>query len=575
MAKTFDFVIVGGGTAGCLLAHRLSHSPAKPSVLVLEAGSNPEGEYLRAPFHRYLPAALRPDLDHGYVSEPEAALDGRRIPYTRGKGLGGSSIMNFGVYLYGSGEDYNRWGELVGDESWRWDSVKESFRAIENYEFDGAAQYAHLADPSANNHGTSGVLKVGLPPLLEKGVVPQMEAVLAAGDKVCLDPNSGNPVGVSIFPSSYSNEGRSTSAIAHLLNPPENLEIWTNAKVQRLIWEGTRVVGVVTSDGREAAATKEVILCGGAIDTPKLLLLNGIGPKAELETLGIEVKQHLPGVGKHLQDHVLAFMSVEVDGSSNDRYTFESNENLVAEADKAWKQDQSGAFALQQSVLWGGFLKLTGLDNLPEYRDLPPDRKEFIARDAVPTYEFINNSLLWPPGTQLTPGNSYMTCIAFLMNPQSEGSVTLKSTDADDNPKIMLNYLTHPYDARIMREAIRSTWTKIIENPTLKNSVRKTLCGPASLSDDDVDAFMRANSGTVWHANGTVKMGKAGDEGACVDSAFKVFGVQGLRVADLSVCPLTTNNHSQATAYLVGQKAAEKLLVEYGLRNGDEGRSKL
>ncbi|CAO2654982.1 Nn.00g117150.m01.CDS01 [Neocucurbitaria sp. VM-36] len=565
MAKTYDFVIVGGGTAGCLLAHRLSHSPARPSVLLLEVGTNPTGEYLRAPFHRYTPSALRPDLDHGYVSEPEPALDGRQIAYTRGKGLGGSSVLNFGVYLYGSGEDYNRWGELVDDESWKWESVKKSFFEIEDYQFDTASAYKHLADPSANRHGKRGALKVGLPPLLERGVEEQMEAVLKAGEKLNLDPNGGDPVGVSIFPSSYSKEGRNTSAIAHLAGKPENLEVWTDAKTERFIWEGRRVVGVVTADGRKASASKEVVLCGGSIDTPKLLLLNGIGPKDELETLGIEVKQHLPGVGKHLQDHIMTFLSVEVDGASNDRYTFESNQELVAEAEKAWAQDQSGAFALQQSILWGGFLKLPNLNQLPEYRALPQDHQAFLSKEAVPAYEFINNALLWPPGAQITPGNSYMTFITFLMNPQSEGSITLKSSKPEDKPVIQLNYLTHPYDARVMREAIRSTWTLIAENPTLKPTIRKTLCGPASLSDEDVDSFMRANTTTVWHANGTVKMGSKKDELACVDSAFRVRGVEGLRVADLSVCPLTTNNHSQATAYLVGQKAAEKLIDEYGL----------
>lgn len=565
MASSYDFVIVGGGTAGCLLAYRLSHSPAKPSVLVLEAGVNPEGEYLREPFHRYTPSALRPDLDHGHVSEPEPGLDGRKITYTRGKGLGGSSILNFGVYLYGSGEDYNHWADLVGDADWKWDKVKKSFASFEDYDFDGSNEYKHLADPSGNQHGKNGTLKVGLPPLLERGIVPQMEAVVAAGDRINLDPNSGDPVGISIFPSSYSKEGRTTSANAHLLNPPENLTVWTSAAVEKLVFEGDRVVCVVTSDGRKATASKDVILSAGAIDTPKLLLLNGIGPKAELEELGITVKKDLPGVGKHLQDHVLAFMSVEVDGAINDRYTFETNQELLAEADKAWKQDQTGAFALQQSGLWGGFLKLPGLSEFPEYKELPKEDQEFLSRDAVPTYEFINNSLLWPPGTKLTEGNSYMTCLAFLMNPQSRGSITLRSNKAEDKPIIKLNYLTHPYDKRIMREAIRTTWKKLVENPTIAQSVRKTLCGPKTLSDADIDEFARDNCNTVWHAGGTVKMGKAEDEQACVDSGFRVRGVPGLRVVDLSVAPLTTNNHTQATAYLVGQKAAEKLASEYGL----------
>lgn len=240
-----------GGTAGCLLAHRLSHSPAKPTVLVLEAGTNPEGEYLREPFHKYTPVALRPDLDHGYVSEPEPGLDGRSIPYARGKGLGGSSILNFGVYLYGSGEDYNRWADLVGDESWKWDNVKKSFAEIEDYDFEGSKGYSHLAEPSRNLHGTKGRLKVGLPPVLEKGVAPQMEALIEAGETVNLDPNSGNPVGISIFPASYGKEGRNSSAIAHLLDPPANLEVWTDATVDKLVFEGMRVVGVETSNGRK------------------------------------------------------------------------------------------------------------------------------------------------------------------------------------------------------------------------------------------------------------------------------------------------------------------------------------
>lgn len=217
---------------------------------MIEAGGKPEGEFLHAPYHRYHPVALRPDLDHGHVSEPEPALNGRTIPYTRGKGLGGSSILNFGVYLYGSGEDYNRWADLVGDDKWNWDNVQPSFRAIEDYDFEGSKQYSHLADPSQNQHGKSGTLKVGLPPVLEAGVVPQMEAVAAAGEKINLDPNSGNPVGVSVFPYSYSKEGRSTSA-AHLVNPPENLEIWTTTSLEKLAWDGDRVVGVVTQDGRE------------------------------------------------------------------------------------------------------------------------------------------------------------------------------------------------------------------------------------------------------------------------------------------------------------------------------------
>jgi len=264
-------------------------------------------------------------------------------------------------------------------------------------------------------------------------------------------------------------------------------------------------------------------------------------------------------------------MSVEVDGAMNDRWAFESNESLMSEAVALWEKDKTGAFALQQSCLWGGFLKHPVLSSFPEYAALPASTQQFLAKKDVPTFEFINNCLAWPPGVQVEEGNSYMTCIAFLMNPQSEGSVTLRSADPTDKPIINLNFLTHPYDARIMREAVRSVWAKITHNAVLAPSIKRTLCGPASLSDADVDAFVRDNASTVWHANGSVMMGKKGEEGACVDKDYKVLGVKGLRVADLSVCPLTTNNHTQPTAYLVGYKAAQRLIEEYGL--GTAGRA--
>jgi choline dehydrogenase-like flavoprotein len=155
------------------------------------------------------------------------------------------------VYLKGSKEDYERWAELVGDEEWAWESVKESFREIEEYDASGTSAYKHLADPDLGAHGTKGQLKVGMPPVLERGVAPRMEAMIAGGEKVNLDVNSGDPVGVSVFPFSYAKEGRSTSAGAHLADKPANLEIWTEAVANMFVWEGKRVVGVVLADGRE------------------------------------------------------------------------------------------------------------------------------------------------------------------------------------------------------------------------------------------------------------------------------------------------------------------------------------
>ncbi|KAF1955783.1 choline dehydrogenase [Byssothecium circinans] len=565
-SKTYDFIIVGGGTAGCLLAHRLAHAPARPSVLLVEAGGNPTGEELQAPFYRYMAPALRPDLDYAYETVPQKQLNNRVIPYSRGKGLGGTSVLNFQVYLYGSDEDYNRWAELVGDETWNWEHTKRSFQQIEDYEFEGSKAYSHLAKPDARIHGKGGTVKVRLPPVLERGIEPVIEAVAkTSGDKINLDFNSGDPIGIGIFPSSTSKDGRTTSASAHLVDAPSNLEIWTNAVVHKLLFNGTRVVGIETADGRNAHTSKEVVICNGAIDSPRLLLLNGIGPAKELEALNIKVVTDLPGVGKHLLDHVMTFISVETDAAQNDRWAFQSNEKMITEARALWQKDRSGNFALHNGVLWGGFLKLPGHEQFPEYQALDRDLQEFLSKTTVPSYEFVGSALLWPPDTVLPEDSSYITAIAFLMNPVSEGSITLRSSDPNEKPLIDMAYLTHPHDWRVMREAIRETSKKLFETPEVKKHVKRQIFGPASLSDTDIDHFIREAATTVWHANGSVKMGKADDPMACVDSSLRVRGVEGLRVADVSVCPLTMNNHTQPTAYLVGQKAADTLFGEYNL----------
>lgn len=285
---------------------------------------------------------------------------------------------------------------------------------------------------------------------------------------------------------------------------------------------------------------KEVIICGGAIDTPRLLLLNGIGPAKELEALGIKVVKDLPGVGKQLHDHVMTFLSVECDGIQNDRYSFETNEKLVAEAKGLWDTDKTGTFGLHYGTMFGGFLKLPGLEEYAEYKALDKRWQDFLSRDTVPAYEFIGGALLHPPGTVLPEGSSYMSGVAFLMNPMSEGSITLASANPGDKPILNLGFLEHPYDRRVLREGIRQTWTKLFENAEIKKSVKRRIYGPESLSDVDIDAFMKEAAGTVWHINGTAMMGKPENELACVDTDFKVFGVEGLRLADVSVCPLTT-----------------------------------
>jgi choline dehydrogenase-like flavoprotein len=243
--------------SGCRLAYKLANASSRPSVLVVEAGGHPEEDQtLRAPFHRYTSAFTRPDLDHGHVTVPEKQLNGRNIQYFRGKGLGGSSITNFQVYLWGSQEDYNRWASLVGDDTWNFENVKRAFQEIEDYDFKGSTGYSHLAKPDAKQHGHDGMVRISLPSVLETGVQPGIEALIKHGHTVNLDFNTGNPIGVGLVPSSSSHDGRTTSATAHLVETPGNLTIWTGTAVHKLVMEGTKVVGIEAADGRKGTSAR-------------------------------------------------------------------------------------------------------------------------------------------------------------------------------------------------------------------------------------------------------------------------------------------------------------------------------
>ncbi|KAF2502442.1 choline dehydrogenase [Lophium mytilinum] len=564
MASTFDFIIIGAGTSGCLLANRLAQARTRPSVLLIEAGGRPEGDTLRAPFHRWTPAFTRPDLDHGYSTVPQKELNDRCISYARGKGLGGSSILNFAVYLYGSKEDYNRWAELVGDDSWRWEETKERFKRIENYDTSAAHKYSKYADPKAEDHGHEGTVDISIPVALEKGCEAYLDASLNLGHPLNLDLNSGDPIGVGVFPGSYSKAGRTTSATAHLANPPSNLTIWTETKVARLLKNGKKIVGVEVDDGRKATSLKDVIVSAGAFDTPKLLLLNGIGPAAELKAHGIEVVKDLPGIGKNLSDHIMAFVCAEVDADLTERYAFESNSDGVRDAQQLWNESQTGPMAHHNGTLSGGFFKDPHLEEYPEFYALPEDVKQYMSKPTVPAWEVIAGALLFPPGSQLSPNSDYLSTVTFLMNPQSKGEITLRSANPQDTPIIDFKYMEHPYDRKVMTEAVRST-VDLFQKSDLKKYFKRFLFAPENGSDESVQKFLKDAVGTVWHAHGTAKMGRPDDSTACVDTAFRIFGVDGLRVVDLSVAPVTTNNHTQPTAYLIGQKAAEVIIEEYGL----------
>ncbi|KGY14673.1 hypothetical protein PABG_12443 [Paracoccidioides brasiliensis Pb03] len=563
MANSYDFIVVGAGTAGLLLATRLATALPDHTVVVLESGSAyPDNTHL-CQYDKFQ-VFERPDLDLGYVSTPQAFLRDREIPYFRGKGPGGSSNINFMVYLYGSGEDYNHWAELVGDDFWRWDQTQRRFKEIETFHTEVPGVLKKYAHPLTEDHGQKGPLHVSLPSHPENGITGILDAATRFGMPLNLDVNSGCPIGISIAPSSSFKGYRSTSESIYTCRRPGNLTMVTDAKVAKITFENKVAVGVETIDGRTFVANQEVILSAGCFDTPKILLLSGIGPKEELSQHNIQVIHDLPGVGKNLSDHVLVCLGASYAQGFGllDRWKFDSDPDARRAAREQWKQDGTGVINLHRSCMITGWLKEEAILKTDEYQSLGTLSKQHLAHGSVPHYEIIFGGPQIPPTYVIPEGTSFLCAGVGLMNMQSRGEVTLKSANPNNNPIINPNYMSHPYDRRMLSLAVREIM-KFFESGAIEPEFNGYVLAPKSQSDEDIYEFIEEQLLPIFHANGTVKMGKADDSAACTDPNFRVYGVEKLRVVDLSICPMTPNNHLQATAYLVAQAAFEKMIAEY------------
>lgn len=341
------------------------------------------------------------------------------------------------------------------------------------------------------------------------------------------DITSGNPVGFGIGPTTYYENERTTSASAYLSSPPSNLTIVTNSIVSKvLVDESKRAIGVSTISGQVYHATKEVILSAGAFDTPKILLLSGIGPSEDLVKHSIPVVHDLPGVGRNMRDH--CYISIDI---------------LLKQGIHAIPEPALDT-GLQAPMAW---LSSPAVKSSSEFKSLPKPTKDFLQK--VPSYEFIFSQL--PPNVALPrPDAEVVQVNVAVMNSQSRGSVTLASPDPSVPMAIDLNYLSHPYDRRVAIEGLRAAMA-LAQVPTLKNVSEKILNGPKSQSDEDVFDFAKEFVQPVWHFARTCRMGKDGDELSVVNKDFKVRGIKGLRVADHAVAPLMINNHTQSTCYLI------------------------
>ncbi|RDL31002.1 uncharacterized protein BP5553_09791 [Venustampulla echinocandica] len=556
MGETFDFIVVGGGTSGCVVASRLANAPSAPKVLLIEGGSANDSPTLRTPENRWSIVYTEPSINWGYKTTPQSHLNGRELGCPRGRGLGGSSAVNFSSWIIGYQEDFNEWAGLVDDPCWKWEGrngVKQRFRKIERVR-DGIddEQSKMVNRELLNLHSKDGMVDLsysqiwGGQELLAFKIAKELEIDING------DPNSGNPSGMGIAPSTFFNGARVTAFTAYLSSPPPNLTILTNNVVAKVLFDDTkRAVGVSTLSGQVYYASKEIILSAGALDSPKILLLSGIGPADELSNLSIPVIQDLPGVGNNLIDHSLLFISFLLKPKA-----FQTGTQSTVSKDVGDPLLDTGS---QASMAW---LQSSAVLFSPEFYSLPESVKTHISKTC--THELICTNLAVGSLPPLRPDAEILTLVAAIMNCQSVGSVTLSSSDPSTLQVIDGAYLSHPYDRRVATEAVRGC-LELSRAPAAQGLIEEAIIAPKSDSEEDIREFCKEQGSCGLHFAGTCKMGKERDGMCVVNNRFLVRGTKGLRVVDLSVAPLMMNNHTQSTCYLIGETAAEKIINEYGL----------
>ena len=526
---SFDFVIVGAGAAGCVLANRLSEDPQN-KVLLVEAGGSDANPVFRIPLLAGVAYWYGPS-NWGYRTVPQAGLDGRQIKWPRGKVLGGSSTINGMMYMRGTAADYDRWAAL-GCHGWAYRDVLPYFRRGEdNPERAGDAF-----------HGTGGPLRVVRARAENPLYASFLAAATAEGHPRNDDFNGERQEGLGPYDFNIRDGRRESSATAYLRPALRraNLTVWTRTLALRVEIEAGRATGlVVVRDGAEqrVAARREVILSGGAINTPQLILLSGIGDPAELQAAGIAPKVDSPGVGRNLQDHLGVYLTYACKDPVTLYALFRPDRAALALA-RAALFGTGPAAAVPLEV--GGFLKTrTGI--------------------AEPDIH-----ITFVPGLNLETTRSGQGRHGYLINfyqlrPESRGQITLASPDPRAAPLIDPGYLTSDADRRCLRDGMHLA-RRIGENPALSRH-RAADLSPVSAdfgSDAAIDAWIRQSSNTIFHPVGTARMGS--DAGSVTDPELRVRGVAGLRIADASVMPLLVGGNTSAPCMMIAEKAADMIL---------------
>ncbi|UOM36008.1 choline dehydrogenase [Acuticoccus sp. I52.16.1] len=528
-----DFVIVGSGSAGAALASRLSED-GRHRVVVVEYGGTDIGPFIQMPAALSYPMNMA-RYDWGFVSEPEPHLGGRRLVTPRGKVIGGSSSVNGMVYVRGHAKDYDHWQD-EGATGWGYADVLPYFKRMENWHDGG-----HGGDPAWR--GTDGPLHVTRGPRRNPLFAAFVEAGKQAGFELTPDYNGEKQEGFGPMEQTVWNGRRWSTANAYL-KPAlkrDNLTL-ERGLARRVVFEDGRAVGVEIARGDWAVevirARREVILAASSINSPKLLMLSGIGPAAHLAEHGIAVRADRPGVGANLQDH----LEVYIQQAATQPITLYKHWNLLGKAlaGAEWLFFKTGLGASNQ------FESAAFLRSAPgvEYPDIQ--------------YHFLPIAVRYD-GKAAAEGHGFQAHVGPMRSP-SRGSVTLKSADPEEAPRILFNYMSTEADWRDFRHCVRLTREIFAQAAFDPYRGKEIQPGAALRSDDEIDGFIREHAESAYHPCGTCRMGRADDPAAVVDPECRVIGVEGLRVVDSSIFPRITNGNLNGPSIMVGEKAADLIL---------------
>ncbi len=519
-----DFVVIGAGSAGCAIAARLSEDPAT-RVLLLEAGGEDTNRWIHIPLG-FGKTFADPSVNWCYETEPDPGAADRRVFWPRGKVLGGSSSINGMVYIRGQAEDFDHWRQL-GNAGWSFDDVLPYFKRSE-HQTRGADAW----------HGAGGPLSVSdvaRHPICEAFI----EAALGLGFPRNDDFNGAGQDGVGYHQTTTQNGKRCSTAVGYLrpaMRRP-NLRVVTGAMTEKILFEGRRATGVAfRREGRlcTAAAAGEVILCGGAVNSPQILMLSGIGPEQHIREFGVPVVHHLPGVGQSLQDHYSAPIKLRC------KLPVTVNDVMLSNAKKL----KAG---LEYYVFHRGPLAMISSPAALFARTRPelasPDVKVSISPFSAERPQ---------DGLHRFSG---FTSIAYQLRPESRGEIKLKSPDPFDAPAVHPNYLATETDERTIVAGLKLC-RRILATPRMQGFIEAEFQpGPAIESDEELLDYARRRGGTVYHPTSTCKMGI--DPLAVVDAELKVHGIEGLRVADASIMPTVVSGNTNAATIMIGEKVAD------------------